>query len=344
MLYMNMIQTQYVKPASAKHLNFLGSFTCPLKLYFKDSFIELLSDYHEKTGKSFDWFIPSGNGYGSSMHEYRDMWKARSIDAFPDVVASLGFGDYFRKDFVNNFINKGYFKQLQKKKINKDFTDINIQDPDGNYNIYSIFPLVMMIDNHELGNLPMPRRWEDLLKPIYKNKIVITGVDKNLAQLLPLYIFKEHGDNGLKMLASNIKCGCHASKMSKIAGTTSTQGGAIYILSWFFAKACPRRNAVTVVWPEDGAIAEPIFLLVKQSKINEVAVITDYITGETYGRKSVEYSLPVLNPNVDNKLPKDAKFKWLGWDYIKSNSMDEIREHVRITFKHYLDQFMAYDT
>lgn len=53
--------------------------------------------------------------------------------------------------------------------------------------------------------------------------------------------------------------------------------------SWFFAKSCPRTDEIFVVWPEDGAYASPLHLLVKASRMKEMTAITDYVTGYEWG-------------------------------------------------------------
>ena len=32
-------------------------------------------------------------------------------------------------------------------------------------------------------------------------------------------------------------------------------------------------------------------------------------------------AFPALHPGVDNRLPQQAGFKWIGWDYVKNNDL-----------------------
>ncbi|WP_406542455.1 ABC transporter substrate-binding protein [Clostridium ljungdahlii] len=311
---------------SIRKTNFLAHIVCPMQQIFRRNFQMKLNEYKRLTGKTFKCHIAVGCG-GSD--KYDDIWKVKSIEDFPDIVASVTFGNFFRKDFIEKFVYKGYFKSVIEKNANEDFVRAGLEDPDGNYSVYSVFPLVMLVDKNKLGNLPMPKKWSDLLKPIYKNNIIVSGSQKGIGELLPLYIYKDYAEKGLQMLAANIKEGWHASKMSKVAGTLNNEGAAIYVLSWFFAKVCPRKEYVSVVWPEDGAIAEPIYMLVKKSKINELKEIINFITGSEYGQKCASYYFPSANAAIDNNLPQNASFKWLGWEYIKRNDIYEVKEHVR---------------
>ncbi|MNC84300.1 hypothetical protein D3C75_1387890 [compost metagenome] len=40
----------------------------------------------------------------------------------------------------------------------------------------------------------------------------------------------------------------------------------------------------------------------------------------------------MLNPAVDNGLPEGALFKWLGWDYLKSLDLYELKSHTQNVF------------
>jgi hypothetical protein len=32
-------------------------------------------------------------------------------------------------------------------------------------------------------------------------------------------------------------------------------------------------------------------------------------------------AFPAVHPDVDNRLPENASFKWIGWDYVKNHDM-----------------------
>lgn len=323
---------------SAKRLNFLGYTYCPLKLIFKECFDELRRKYQwENKDKDFHSFVPSG--CGEEEDPYRaNIWQVADINDFPDIAVSAGFGDFFRQEFVERFVNRGYFKYAGGGAIHADFSSADYEDPAGWYTMYSALPSVMLVDHKRLGDLPVPRQWSDLLNPVYKNNIIIGASHGDFHEDLLLYIHKEHGDEGLRKLAANFKNGMHGAEMSKIAGTASAQGAAIYVIAWLFAKACPRTESTSIVWPVDGALITPMFLLIKDGVRADLQPFIDFVTGPAYGQKSADNYFPVLHPQVDNKLPAGAGFKWLGWEHIRSHSMDELKEHVVSTFKQALSQ------
>ncbi|OPY70394.1 MAG: hypothetical protein A4E63_01699 [Syntrophorhabdus sp. PtaU1.Bin050] len=319
------------EPGEVGHLNFLGYSPCVFKHTFKESLDGVLGVYHKEAGDGFRSYVPSGcDSCGSDM--YDDIWKTPNIEDFPDVVTSLGFGDFFRKGFVERFVNKGYFKSAWNIPLTEPFEKAGFRDPDGWYTVYAVMPFVMLIDKKKLGDLQAPRRWSDLLETDFRDKIIISGMEDQVADIPLLYLYKEHGEVGLRRLAANLKTVWPAAQIARTAGSSNPSGAAVYILSWFFAKSCPRTDEASVIWPEDGAYASPLYLLVKESRMKEMAAITDYVTGPELGRKSALSCFPSLNPHVDNGLPEDASFKWLGWDYIKANDPAEAREYAHTVF------------
>lgn len=312
-------------------LDFIGYTYCPLKHTFKECFEEVLKDYVKKTGDTgFKYYVPSGC---SSENPYDDLWESETIDQLPEVIAGAGFGDFFRQDFFDRFISKGYFKAIQYQGIHKEFSDAGLVDPKGWYTVYSVFPLVMLVDIKKLGELPMPRKWSDLLNPFYKDNIVIGASHGDIHEELLLHIYKEHGEAGLISLASNVKTGWHASQMAKAAGSANSSGAAVYVIPWMFAKSCPRTEATGVVWPQDGALVTPMYILVKEAASEKYKPFIDFLTGSFYGKKSADNYFPAANSEVDNKLPEGAAFKWLGWDYIRSQPLEQLTDSVLGIFK-----------
>jgi len=313
-----------------EHLHLLGYAACQFKPAFKEFLAPVMAHYHSETGVRLNCHIPMGCGHHED--DYDDIWKVEHIDDFPDIVASMGFGDFFRQEFVERLVRKGYFGTAWTGAVNETFEKAGFRDPDGWYTIYAVFPYVMLVDTRKLGSAPVPRCWSDLLHPSLRDNIMINGSDGLVAEVPLLYFFKEHGDNGLLALAANIRESLHPAQMVKAATSSNARGAAVYIMPWFFAQARSMSSEVQLVWPEDGALTSPIYLLIKESKKNELKSIVDCIIGPEMGAGSAQACFPSLNPQVDNKLPENASFKWLGWDYIKQNDLEKLKTHTNDVF------------
>lgn len=225
-------------------------------------------------------FQPCGSTGNHSEADMGKIMRCNKIDEFPDAIASCFFGDYFSTKFRKRFLGKGYFEPIARPAINKDFAGIGIDDPEGEFNIYSGYPIVFLVDKKRMGTLPVPRTWEDILNPIYKGNITIGGAHGNVLATVPLYIYKEFGDNGLEMLEHNVKNAVHPSQMAKLAGSASSEGNAIYIIMLFFGKASGKTETTEIVFPEDGAIIDPAFMLVRKGMTEKYKVLIDYVTAK----------------------------------------------------------------
>ncbi len=319
------------KPDEKEHLDFLGYPPCFLKDVFRGGLDGVRYVYREETGTCLKSNIPP---YCSNDPEniYSDIWKTSNIEDFPDAVASDGFDDLFRKEFIDTLVSKGYFKSAWNTDLKKPFEKAGFSDPDGWYTVYAVIPFILLIDKNKLDGLPAPRRWSDLLEPRFRNKVIVCGTEGHPVDVPLQYFYKEHGEEGLRRLAANTRAIWHAAHIARTAGSSNPSGAAVYIQSLFFAECCTRTDATSIVWPEDGACTSPLYLLVKESRMKELTAVTDYITGPEFGRKCTQAGFISLNPCVDNNLPEYASFKWLGWDYIKSHDITELRQHVKTIF------------
>jgi ABC-type Fe3+ transport system substrate-binding protein len=313
-----------------RHLHLLAYAACQFKPTFKEHVDVVLRKYCEETGIVLNSHIPLGCGHNDDA--YDNVWQVEDIDDFPDIVASMGFGDFFRKAFVERFVKKGYFASAWTGKINDPFERAGFRDPDGWYTIYSVFPYVMLVDRRRLGSHPVPRSWPDLLHPDLRDRIIINGSEGLVAEVPLLYFFREHGEDGLIRLAANIRDSWHPAQMARAAASNSSKGAAVYIIPWFWSQVRDGSDDVQLVWPEDGALTSPIYLLIKASKRDELSSIVACLTSTELGAKSAQACFPSLNPLVDNKLPERASFKWLGWDYIKSHDLEELRNYTNDVF------------
>ncbi len=87
------------------------------------------------------------------------------------------------------------------------------------------------------------------------------------------------------------------------------------------------------IWPEDGAIISPIFLLSKKSKKDILKPFVDFFASKEVGEiLSHNGRFPSTNPEVDNSISEDKRFMWLGWDYIKENDIGKLIEECERIF------------
>lgn len=318
-------------------LDFYGSIIYPIKAALKEDIETITEKHYKETGELFKCYIRAG---GKSKEYAESLWKNPSIESFPNIFSTKEFNYHLGKEFRENLVDKGHFKGDFFESVNKDFQGSGIVDPKGHYCVYSVIPIVFLIDKSILGELPVPKTNEDILNPIYKDNIIVCGKEKDvITSPIFLYFYKEFGEEGLEKLAHNVKGSTKSAELFNLVSGKSGDKASIYVMPWFFAKTCYKKN-FEVIWPEDGAMILPKYMLVKKKSIDKVKSLIDYNIGKDFGEICAKANMPSLNKEVENFLPNGAKLKWLGWDYIRENDVIEIEEKCeRIFMKEWNKKF-----
>jgi len=321
--------------------DFMGHLPVPLKYTFKEGLERIQKKYFERTGKTLNCYFPMG---GSGNEPFKILGRAKSANDLPGIVLSSAFDGLFGKKFLEKFADSGEFRSCQKTPLPPIYADCGIKDPRNFFTVFSVAPIVILADIGKLKNLPRPRRWADLLNPIYRKKIIFGGWRKEgqkkfseFNNFLLLNLYKDYGAESLKSLAQNTRNLLHYVYMSRIAGTAESEA-AIYIMPWFLAGICPRRGKTEIIWPEDGALAFPTYLLIRNTESKRLGVLTRYLGGKKLGQYLNDNRYPSLNPDARSPYPPGAKLKWIGWDYVYSNNVLKLMETAsKIFFNHWRD-------
>ncbi|TWH46494.1 ABC transporter substrate-binding protein [Sporomusa sp. KB1] len=247
----------------------------------------------------------------------------QDMDRAPDLVLTKGY-HFFNENFVNKFVNKGLYVAAPQKVVNKQLADLGIVDQEWPYNVICLGISVMVVDRKRLGDLPMPKTWGDLLKPEYERKVMINSRGESFSDAVLLSIYKEYGEAGIAALGRTIHSGSHSAQMIKGLASSNTDLPPIYIMPDFFAHTISSTSTIEIVWPEDGALVTPLFFMVKANKAEKFKELVDFLTGPQVGQICANAYFPSVHPDVSNRLPIDATFKWLGWDYIKEHDIEAL--------------------
>jgi ABC-type Fe3+ transport system substrate-binding protein len=302
----------------------LAYVACPIKQVVRDHFDVLAAKHRKATGESLSCHIPMG------CHEddpYEDLVQAKTIEELPGVTASVGFGDFMTPSFFERFVSKGCFESANHGQVHPAFASSGLLDPEGWYTPYSVWAHVLLVDLQNLAARPVPSRWSDLLAPCYADQIVADGAHhQRFAQIPLLHYYRHFGEAGVVQLVKNIRETAHPAEMVKTAGTPASKGASIYIMPWSFAHARRWPRHMRLVWPEEGALASPMYAWVKTDGSAAVKMVGQALVSEKLGRHCAQAGFPSLHPKVDNHLPSDASFCWLGWDYIRTHDTQQLTQ------------------
>jgi ABC-type Fe3+ transport system substrate-binding protein len=306
------IDTVYVK----------GLLPCPVRLPLQEAFDEIIES-KAMSGLKIKAELKAASMGLDWMKE--EVVKANSIDQLDDIYISAGFDMFFDKEYFGRFIdNQGFSDPINWKGINRDFDNekLSLKDPHCRYGIIAVVPAVFLVNTEVLDGRPVPQSWEDLLNPMYERSISLPVADFDLFNAILLTIDNNYGRDAVRALGRNMLMSLHPAQMVK-SDRQKVNKPAITIMPFFFTKMVKEGSAMKAVWPKDGAIISPIFMIGKNNENKHIAEVAEIVSGEKVASILSHQGLfPSLHPNIDNRLPEGATFLWLGWDYIEAHDLN----------------------
>jgi len=298
-----------------------GVLPCPVRVPLLDSLKVFLETYDSKLKIGYDLKAAS-----MGVDWLKDSLK-NGEDKIADIFISAGFDLFFDKKLFGKYKNLDVFKDITDfDKYNDDFDNeyMSLKDPDKQYSIIGVVPAVFLVNQDELGNRKMPSSWEDLLSKEFENKVSLPIGDFDLFNAILLNIYKKYGEDGVKRLGKSLLKSMHPSEMVK-SNRDKGERPIVTIMPYFFTKMTKRGGPMKAIWPEDGAIISPIFLLSKKKKQESLKPLVDFFASKDVGEiLSHNGKFPSVNPNVNNMIPKEQKYMWIGWEYIKENDIGSL--------------------
>lgn len=223
--------------------------------------------------------------------------------------------------------------------------EAHLLDPEGIFQLQSLIPFVWLVDESRLQGRPLPRYWDDLLSPCYRQLLMFGGWQNapgepvtECNRYLLLWYWLRHGPDGIRALADQVCSIRHHVRMAATFGRASLQDrAAIAILPWAQAELCVRPPHVRLVWPQDGALTMPIASLIQPMQAERLQPLIDLLLGEAlaqfFSRNFYPSALNIRAGVPDwAALPAEARFCWPGWDQIRGDSMQAQTERAHRHF------------
>lgn len=308
-----------------------GLLPCPVKTQLTETFEEWIESNKKDLAYEIEYEFKAAS-FGIDW--IQEIIESDSSNLLPDIFISAGFDMFFDKELFGKYKNKNLFSDVTGiEKYNSDFENeyINLKDPDGEYSMIAVVAAVFLVNKEEIGDRKFPKSWEDLLSGEFENSISLPIADFDLFNSILLHIYKSFGEEGLRNLGKAFKSNMHPSEMVK--SNRKQDKPVVTIMPYFFTKMVSEKGPMIPVWPEEGAIISPIFMLSKREKSERLKPVVDFFASKKAGEiLSHEGRFPSVNPEVDNRLSEDQKFMWVGWDFIKNNDISKLIEKCESIF------------
>jgi len=312
--------------------NFVAQLPCALNLPLNWALQAILKKLRVEKDIRLNYYLWSCSNDVLYFADY--LQQVEDIADAPDLIVTTDY-NLFNSKFIEQVMNKGlYTTSLQQPKpINSTLNYIGIVDKQGWYNVVAINPVVVVIDCRQMGRLPIPKTWGDLLQPEYEQKVVLNGCSGDFDDIILLTIYQQYGDAGIAALRRSVRTGMHPSQMIKSMAGNNHNRPPIYVMPYFFANTISPPVEAKVIWMEDGTPITPLSYLVKASKAKELQALIDYFNGPEFGRICAGAYFPALHPQVPHNLPANAVLKWLGWDYIRGQDTGKLLARLNLNFE-----------
>lgn len=299
-----------------------GLLPCPVRLPLQETFDEVIGIKAAQGIKIKAELKAASMGLDWIKEEVA---KANDVSQLDDIYISAGFDMFFDKEYFGRFIEtKEFSDPIGWDSINKDFHNdyINLKDPHNRYGIIAVVSAVFLVNSEVLDGRPVPQSWKELLDPMYKRSVSLPVSDFDLFNAILLTIDNNYGRDAVRALGRNMLTSLHPAQMVK-SDRQKTNKPAITIMPYFFTKMVKEGSVMKAIWPKDGAIISPIFMIGKNSNNQHIKEIADIVASEKVATILAHQGLfPSLHPNIDNRLPEGATFLWLGWDYIEAHDLN----------------------
>lgn len=310
-----------------------GVLPCPIRLPLLEKFSGWFDSVKDTLDYQVDYNLKSAN-LGLDDVKERIITADGNADALSDLYLSdlylsAGFDLFFDKKLMGRYRDAGEFEDISgMTQMNPDFDNENIslKDPKGQYAIIGVVCAIFMVNTSVLGGRPFPESWEDLMKPEFENSISLPMRDLDMFNAFLLHIYRYYGEEGVKKMGRSLLQNMHPAQMVK---AHIPKGGnpvpAVTVTPYFFASMVDKKSPLRPVWPKDGAIISPIFLLSRAKSKEKLKPFVDFLYSKEVGEiLCANGKFPSTNPLVDNHLNPDQKFMWLGWDYIHNHDIGEL--------------------
>lgn len=309
-----------------------GLLPCPVRLPILEAVSDLASRLQAEQGQTLGWSLAAASVGVDGLN--KQLAQVEGEEDLPEVFISAGFESFFDRRNFRRFKDQGVFVDTAPPGQNACFGDLPLRDPDGHFTMVGMVPAVFLVNGNFLGDDPEPRTWEDVLHPRFEGRIALPVGDFDLFNGLLFTIYKRFGERGVRALARNMLVSMHPSQTVGRFSGKQQQQPTISIIPYFFSRMTLNSEVIKTVWPEDGAVICPIFMLVKQSSRDRAEPVARLFLSKEVGEILAHKGLfPVLNPEVDNRLPRGTRWQWLGWDFIREHDLGELIPRLDAIFR-----------
>lgn len=309
-------------------LSFFGLLPCPVKVPFEDYFRTFARRTFTEKGRRLAYYIEANSNHHVSFRQYLN--TIQDPDQLPDILLAPGYNMFFEKHFQERFIDTGIY--VDRLNYEPTLLKNGLRDPDGRYSLLAMNTLVIMADESRAPFLP--ESWDDLLDERLTKQVAIRGDGKTFCDAVLTYFDKHYGEDGIRRLARTVKDGMHPAQAAQSLSHPKPEQPSVYVLPYFYARTV-QNPQTRIIWPKEGALLNPIFLLVKADKAEEHKEILDFLAGPETAAAFNCAGFFSTGADAEQKQVKDRTYNWIGWDYLRNPDIGAVLKGLNPLFLQY---------
>ena len=308
-------------------MDLFAGFPCPLKVPVETELARLLQQL-EQQGARLRTTLDACDQL--SLVERAD--RIEQLDELPGLIVSSGLNGFLSHGFRERFLDSGLFHRWEPQSVHPRLAGLELLDPTGCVRVLALNLYVLAVDKSRIGPLPLPKRWADLLDPCYGGTTAICAHSGSFNESALLSLYSLFGEQGLQTMARTIGFGLHPSQFVKHLGLAKADTPAIAMLPLFFARTAKNQEDLAIIWPEEGALATPIFMMVKQAERERLAALVEFFGSTKVAAICSGALFPALHPLAAQAIPDNVPLRWPGWPYLFANDLAPLRHKVQDSF------------
>lgn len=307
-----------------------GVLPCPIRI----PLLEAFEAWQKESGIDVRFDLQSAS-MGLDWLEKR-IADCKDASELADVYFSAGYSLFFDNEILGRYCSQGVFTDESRAvslKPEFDNAQLSVRDPNHQYIVAGIVPAVIVVNQEVLGDRPVPQSWSDLTDPVYRNSIAFPVQDLDMFNAFLLGIYAKYGKEGLAAMGQNLLAAMHPAQMVKLSKSGNRAAPAITVMPYFFAAMMKDNKKMQFVWPTDGAILNPIFLMVKTATKEKSQPLVDFILSQHMGKiLSADGRFPSTNPLVEDTDGYGTGFLFPGWDLLNHQDVPQLLKDAESAF------------
>lgn len=301
-------------------LNLYMNMPCPLKVVAKMVIGEFVEEYNASHSTPiYSPMLLDGNSKGIEG----ELKAAQTEDELPEVLIASGLHTVLSRGFKERFIDTGIYTGFTSddalKKMPYEYQSLLSHH---NIGVFATGYWSVVCDLSIKLKVPYPRRWRDLVDPIYKDLITVHGYNGKASIAAMLLILREQlGESAIQQFAGNIRNIWHFAEILKRMDSPEPRRTPFNLLPNAATVQMPSRKNAGILEFEDGAILAPMLMFIKTSKMEECRPLIDLFQSDKM-RKALRRGDFYLADDVDWNAP----FSYPSWDFLLHNDYEALNE------------------